>query len=236
MKGRVFTIVPAAGSALRMGLGYSKAYLDVLNVPLLARTLKALLDSTLVDSIITAVRPTETDLCRREILEKYDLGDRVEVIGGGEHRQQTVAALLDRMIPGKDLILVHDGARPFVSPLLIKEVLEAAVMWGGAVPAVSATDTVKISEDLGQTVTSTLDRKKIFMAQTPQAFQKEVLIAAHKKAKKTGFMGTDDASLVEWAGYPVRIVPGDRGNIKVTTLDDLEMCRWIISSKDSSPN
>ena len=215
-----------------MGLGYSKAYLDVLGVPLLVRTIMALLASPLVEGILVAVRPGEADLCRREILGKYDLSDKVDVIGGGEHRQQTVAALLNRITSGKDLILVHDGARPFVSPHLIKEVLEAAVAWGSAVPAVSATDTVKISDDMGQTVTSTLDRKKIFLAQTPQAFQKEVLVAAHKKAKKAGFVGTDDASLVEWAGYNVRIVPGDSGNIKVTTLDDLEMCRWIIESKE----
>ncbi len=233
MRGRVFTIVPAAGSALRMGLGYSKAYLDILGVPLLARTLRSLLESPLLDRILTAVRPGETELCQKQILDKFDLAGKVDVIAGGDERQHTVASMLSRITPDRDLILIHDGARPFVTPHLVKEVLEAAAKWGAAVSAVPVGDTVKLSEDNGQTVASTLDRDKIFLVQTPQAFQKDVLVSAHRRARKADFTGTDDASIVEWTGHSVRIVRGDHRNLKITTLEDLEQARWIIDSKES---
>lgn len=214
-----------------MGLGYSKAYLDISGVPLLARTLKALLESDHLDMVTTAVRPGETDLCRREIVRKYGLENRVEVVGGGETRQQTIWELLSVIPVGRDIVLIHDGARPFVKPHLINEVLSAAVQWGAAIAALPATDTVKLSGDEGETVSSTVPRETVFLVQTPQAFHRDVLIAAHRRARKENYHSTDDSSLVEWNSHRVRMVPGDSGNIKITSLEDLEHARWILESR-----
>lgn len=230
MLGRVFTAVPAAGSAIRMGLGYSKAYADVAGKPLLTRTVLSLLASPFIDQLTVAVRHDEVALASSEIVRKPGLQDRVEVIGGGEERQQTVDKLLSAAPPERDLILVHDGARPLVSEKLIQEVLEAAAKWGAAIAAIPITDTIKESTDGGETVSGTVDRAKLYRAQTPQAFHRDLIVSAHRRALKERWEVTDDASLMEQMGHEVRIVAGDERNIKITTLDDLELVRWIIQS------
>lgn len=231
MRGRVQTLVPAAGSAVRMGLGYSKAYLELDGRPLLVRTIESLLRCRAIDRVITAVRPEEVELCRKEIVQKYGLQDQVEVIGGGPERDHTVWELLGKVPADRDLVLIHDGARPFVSEEIVNGVLSAAEQWGAALAAVPVTDTVKISEDGGDTVSGTFDRDKIWLAQTPQAFNRDLILAAHRSARKADFSVTDDTTLVERSGHPVRIVKGDPWNIKITTLEDLELARWIVERR-----
>lgn len=232
MLGRVFTAVPAAGSAIRMGLGYSKAYVDVAGKPLLARTIEALFKSPFVDRVSVAVRPDEVALCRGEIVAKFGHEDRVEVLAGGDERQQTVSRLLEAVPPERDLVLIHDAARPLVSEKLIREVLTAAAEWGAALAALPITDTVKETSDGGETVSGTVDRARFYRAQTPQAFHRDLIAAAHRRALKEGWEVTDDASLLEQMGHTVRIVQGEERNIKITTLDDLELVRWIIQSSE----
>lgn len=231
MLGRVFTAVPAAGAGLRMGLGYSKAYVDLAGMPLLSWTLKALLASPFIDHVTTACRSGEVDLCLREVIAKAGLQDRVSVIEGGKERQDTVWNLILSSPQERDMVLIHDGARPLVAPALIREVLEAAAEWGAAISAVPVTDTVKQSMDGGETVKDTLDRSWLYAAQTPQAFHRDLIVTAHRRARKEGWSVTDDASLIEQLGHKVRLVKGDVGNIKVTTLDDLELVRCIIQSQ-----
>ena len=235
MLGRVFTAVPAAGSGIRMGLGYSKAFVDLEGTPLLSRTLKALLKSPFIDHVTTAVRPDEVDLCEREVVAKAGLQDSVSVIKGGRERQQTVWNLLDAAPTDRDLVLIHDGARPLVDLPVIHDVLEAAAEWGAALAAVPLFDTIKESADGGETVNTTLDRTRFFRAQTPQAFHRDLLSTAHRRARKEGWQATDDASLIERLGSVVRIVRGDVRNIKLTTLEDLELVRWIIRSQGPKP-
>ena len=230
MIGRVFAVVPAAGSGTRMGLGYSKAFVDLEGVTLLGRTLQALLKSPLIDQVTVAIRNDEIDICEREVIAKAGLSGRVRVIRGGEERQMTVLNLLSEAPPDRDLVLIHDGARPFVNPSLIREVLEAALEWGAATTGLELTDTVKESVDGGRTVHATLDRTRLFRVQTPQAFQRDLILGAHRRARKEGWQATDDASLVERIGSVVRIVPGDAWNIKLTTRQDLEIARWILRS------
>ena len=233
MLGRVYTAVPAAGSGIRMGLGYSKAFVDVEGLPLLSRTLRALLKSPFIDQVTTAVRPDEVDLCEREVVAKAGLVDGVSVSEGGRERQQTVWNLLNAAPAHRDLVLIHDGARPLVSLPVIHDVLEAALEWGAATAAVLLTDTVKESADGGETVSKTLDRKRLFRAQTPQAFHRDLIVSAHRRALKEDWSVTDDASLIEQLGHDVRLVKGDVRNIKVTTPDDLELVRWVILSQGS---
>jgi len=224
--GRIFAAVPAAGLGSRMGLGYSKTYAALAGAPLLAWTLRALLASPAIDRVWAAVRPDEVDLCRREVLAKWDLSGQVELVAGGEERQDTVGELLKAAPRERDLVMVHDGARPFPSPGLVARVLSAAEREGAALAALPATDTVKLSED-GRTVARTVDRSGVWMAQTPQAFQRDILVGAYRRAQKEGFRGTDDASLVEWTGHPVALVMGERTNLKVTTPADLSIAEWI---------
>ena len=232
MLGRVYTAVPSAGSAFRMGLGYSKAYVDVAWKPLLARTIDSLLKSPFIDKLTVAVRPDEVALASGEILEKLGLSDNVEILGGGEERQNTVEKLLAAAPAERDLVLIHDGARPLVSVNLIHEVLEAAAEWGAAIAAVQIVDTIKESSDGGETVSGTVDRERLYRAQTPQAFHRDLLVSAHRKARKEEWEVTDDASLLEQMGHSVRLVTGDERNIKVTTLDDLELVRWVVQSSE----
>jgi len=232
MLGRVYTIVPAAGSAIRMGLGYSKAYVDVAGKPLLARTVESLLACPFIDRITVAVRPDEVALAMGEVIDKFNFEDRVELIAGGYERQQTVDRLLAAAPSERDLILVHDGARPLVSNNLIHEVLESAARWGAAIAAIPLSDTVKESTDGGETVSGTLDRTRLYRAQTPQAFHRDLLVSAHRRARKEIWEVTDDASLMEQMGHEVRIVPGEERNMKITTLDDLELVRWIVQSRN----
>ena len=142
----------------------------------------------------------------------------------------TVLNLLSEAPTDRDLVLIHDGARPFVNPSLIREVLESAREWGAATAGLELTDTIKESVDGGTTVYSTLDRTRLFRAQTPQAFQRDLILGAHRRARKEGWLATDDASLVERLGSVVRIVQGDAWNMKLTTRQDLEMARWILRS------
>lgn len=230
MLGRVYTAIPAAGSAIRMGLGYSKAYVDIAGRPLLARTSEALLASPFIDRLTVAVRSEEVALCNGEIVEKFGFQNRIEVIGGGDERQQTVNRLLGAAPPERDLVLIHDGARPLVSKKLIQEVLEAAAEWGAAIAAIPISDTVKETADGGETVHRTLDRAKLYRAQTPQAFHRDLITSAHRRARKERWKVTDDASIMEQMGHEVRLVPGEERNIKITTLDDLELVRWIVQS------
>jgi len=232
MLGRVFTAIPAAGSAFRMGLGYSKAYVDVAGKPLLVRTIESLLQSPFIDRLTVAVRPDEVALANGEIVDKLDLSENVQIIGGGEERQQTVEKLLDCAPADRDIVLIHDGARPLVSVKLIHEVLEAAAEWGAAIAAIPVVDTIKESKDGGETVSSTVDRARLYRAQTPQAFHRDIILSAHRRARKEEWDVTDDASLLEQMGHDVRIVAGEERNIKITTLDDLELLRWIIQSRD----
>jgi len=218
-----------------MGLGYSKAYVDVAGVPLLARTVTSLLKSPFIDRLTVAVRPDEVTLAGSEILGKAGLKDRVTVIGGGEERQQTVEKLLAAAPPERDLILIHDGARPLVSENLIGEVLKAGLRWGAAIAAVPVTDTLKESGDGGETVLRTIERANLYRAQTPQVYHRDLLLAAHRWAREEGCEVTDDAALLERMGRKVRIVTGEERNIKITTLEDLELVRWIIQSQGSMP-
>lgn len=230
MIGSVHAVVPAAGSGTRMGLGYSKAFVDLEGAPLLAWTLRALFRSPLIDRVTVAVRPEEVGFCEGKIIAGEGFSERVDVIGGGAERQQTVLKLLKSTPSDCGLVLIHDGARPFVLPSLIREVLEGAREWGAAVAGLEMSDTVKESGDGGLTIQRTLERERLYSVQTPQAFHRDLILEAHRRAGEEGWQATDDAALVERFGGVVRIVRGDIWNIKLTTPRDLEMARWILRS------
>lgn len=174
-----------------------------------------------IAEIVLVVAPEDVERARKELVRSG--GPQTErVAAGGARRQQSVRAALAEVSSGCDLVVVHDAARPFAKPDLIRRCLEAAALHGAAVAAVPATDTVKqVGPDLE--VAATLDRCRLWLVQTPQAFRRELLVEAHEAAAAAGVECTDDASLVERLGHRVQVVPGDRDNIKITWPEDV--CR-----------
>ncbi len=209
-------IIVAAGSSTRMGSAGDKTLADIGGEPLIARTIDVFESCDAVTAIALVVSEGNRDaiaaLCDAKGWRKT-----VPPLIGGARRQDSVRAGLDALPPDCDWVLVHDGARPFVTPRMIEEGLAAAAMAGAAIAVVPAFDTVKRIGEGGRVV-ETLDRSELAMVQTPQVFRRDVLERAH--AEVTGDV-TDDAAMVERIGVEVRTFEGARSNIKVTTPEDL---------------
>ena len=225
----VTAIVPAAGGGTRFGGPVPKQYLPLHGVPLLARTLRALLASGVVDCLVVLVAPGEEARCRAEVLNPHDLS-AAQVLSGGADRQASVCAGLRAVPEATDLILVHDGARPLITADLIRAAVGMAATEGAAVVAVPVTDTIKLA-DAGLTILETPPRGRLWAAQTPQVFRADWLRAAHTRALADGFRGTDDSVLVERLGYPVRLIQGTYENLKVTTSADLARAEQVLRDR-----
>jgi 2-C-methyl-D-erythritol 4-phosphate cytidylyltransferase len=220
----VTAIVAAAGRGTR--LGRRKQLLDLLGKPVVAWCLERFASSPSIDGVIVACEADEVVPCDR--LARSVCGSKLTaVVNGGERRQDSVLAALARVPPESDIVLVHDGARPFIDAEMIERVLTAARTYGAAVAGVPVKDTVKQVGD-GGAVLRTIPRDQLIAAQTPQAFARDILFRAHQAAEAEGFLGTDDAMLVEWAGIAaVHVVDGSYENIKITTPEDLAAARTI---------
>ncbi|OGL30357.1 MAG: 2-C-methyl-D-erythritol 4-phosphate cytidylyltransferase [Candidatus Rokubacteria bacterium RIFCSPLOWO2_12_FULL_69_21] len=227
----VTAIVPAAGGGTRIAGVLPKQYLPLAGIPLLTRTLQALRASPRVDSLILVVPPGHEMRCRAEILVPFGLSVDA-MVPGGEDRQASVYAGLQRASLDTDLILVHDGARPFITPAVIQAVVAAAAEAGAAVAAIPVTDTIKVAGPDAWLV-ETPDRGRLWAAQTPQAFRTALLREAHARALRDGFRSTDDSALVERLGHPVRLVPGSHENLKITTTADLALADQILRARDA---
>ncbi|MBI4537017.1 MAG: 2-C-methyl-D-erythritol 4-phosphate cytidylyltransferase [candidate division NC10 bacterium] len=223
----VTAVVPAAGSGSRMAGSLPKQFLRVRGVPLLSRTLMALRAAGGIDALVLVVSPDQVDRCRQEILRPFGLA--VDgLVPGGADRQASVFAGVQAAPAGTDLILVHDGARPFVTPEIIRLAIAAAAEVGGAVVALPVTDTIKRAEsDLR--VQETPRRESLWAAQTPQVFRAALFREAHVRANAEGFRSTDDSALVERLGFPVRLVPGSRENLKITTPSDILLAELLLA-------
>lgn len=196
----------------------------------MAYTLKTFEFCPLVHGIVVVVPKHRIELVRENILEQYKISKILALVAGGPHRQESVRLGLEALGPGWELVVVHDGARPLVSAQLVARCVEEALLHGAAIAAVPATDTVK-EVDVEGFVERTPPRERLWMVQTPQAFRYDWLLRAHKEAKKEGFLGTDDASLVERLGHRVKVVHGSYENIKVTTGADLKLAREILAAQ-----
>jgi 2-C-methyl-D-erythritol 4-phosphate cytidylyltransferase len=235
---KVIVIIPAAGLGTRMAAGAgarkpasTKQFAELHGVPILVRTLLSFAEEREVNEIRVALRKSEIAPFR-ERLEKETpqiLRRKIVLLEGGETRQQSVAnGLAGVTAAGDDVILVHDAVRPFVTGTMIREVIEAARKYGAAIVGVPAVDTVKQVERTaeGALIKATIPREKIVMAQTPQGFRYSVLKKAFDEATADGFVGTDEASLVERSGHQVAVVMGSPRNIKITTPADLELAEF----------
>ena len=229
----VTAIVPAAGGGTRLAGPLPKQYLVLAGIPLLTRTLQALRASGRVDHLILGGPPGHEARCRTELLEPFGLHADA-VIPGGADRQASVFAGLSRVPEGTDLVLVHDGARPFVTVGVIQAAVSAASEAGAAVVAVPVTDTIKVAGPDGS-VKETPERGRLWAAQTPQVFRPALLREGHLRALQDGFRGTDDSALVERLGHPVRLVPGVPENLKITTPADLALAEHVLRAGQFEP-
>lgn len=220
----VIVLIPAAGQGRRMGTAVSKQYLRLADRPVLAHTL-ALFDShPLIDAIYVLAPAADCADCRQQIVERYGFAKVRAVVAGGAERQQSVANGLRACGAAEDdIVLVHDGVRPFFPAGLIAEVIATAREVGGCVVGMPVKDTIKTVID-GR-IAGTPQREVLWQAQTPQAFPFAVLQRAYAAAEREGFRGTDDASLVERLGLPVAMLAGSYRNIKITTPEDLLLAR-----------
>lgn len=228
-RGLVSVVIAAAGKGLRMGLEKNKQYIGLLGKPVLARTIQKFEDSTLVDEIIVVANEDELELCREEVLEKYKYRKVKAITAGGRTRQQSVYKGLCQVSPGCNIVLIHDGARPFIDLKSIERCIEAVQEHGAAVVAVPAKDSIKRAGPDGF-VEETVERNGLWSIQTPQGFRYELIMDAHRKAEQAGFDGTDDAVLAERAGHKVMLVMGSYNNIKLTTKEDLMIADFICRS------
>ena len=247
---RVIAVIPSAGVGQRLGK-VKKNLIELAGRPVLAHTLGAFEESRLVSSVVVAGAPGDEERIRKEVIEKYAIKKVRAVIPGGAERQDSVYCALKWIKDsdeGFDLIVVHDGARPLVTPGLIDETIEAAAETGAAITAVRPKDTIK--EVQGSLVKRTLPRDSLIAVQTPQAFGAELLIKAYEAAAQAagskgaaeaaGFRGTDCSSLVERFGscpggsntkVSIVVVPGSYENIKITTSEDLPVAEAILKKR-----
>jgi len=225
---RISAVIPAAGSGRRVGNPIPKQFLILDGIPVLVHTLKVFDSSPWIHEIILVVPPGMEAGGRTDWIAPYGLKKIVRIIPGGETRQASVYEGLMKTSPEMDAVVVHDGVRPFLSADLLQRVIEAGREGGGAIAAVPLKDTPKEVGDDG-IVRLTPDRARLYLAQTPQVFPRKVLMEAYQKAYADGIKSTDDSSLVERLGYPVKIVEGAWDNIKITTPSDLPLAEKIMA-------
>lgn len=222
-------ILPAAGSGVRFGGRTPKQYVLLADKPIILYPIETSLRILGVQSIVVPVSPNDATL--QTILKVNKIDDRRInfAIGGHTRRDSVLNALTHESLADVDVILVHDAVRPLASKSLFEQIIDAAYVEGAAIPCVEEPDTTKVVRN--DYVVDTLNRFELRRVQTPQGFRHGVLVDAYSKAVRNNLAGTDDASLVEAAGYPVRCIPGEPANIKITTITDLTVAGSLISSQ-----
>ena len=222
---KVGAIIPAAGRGKRIGASVPKQFLEIQGKPLLHHTLMVFASCKLIDYVVLVMPRADVDEMGEDWLNKYQILRKVVV--GGEQRQDSVYNGFSSLEEGTDIVVVHDGVRPFTTPQMIIATVEAAQQHGAAITAIPVSDTVKQAAD--GFVKQTVSRDGLWRVQTPQAFQCGLLQQAFKKAKKDSYYGTDEGSLVEYLGERVKIVPGSELNIKITRKEDLVLGESLLS-------
>lgn len=223
-------IILAGGRGSRMGKKINKLFLKMKDRPLLAYTLEAFEKNKCIDSIILVSAKDELEYCKSEIVLKYSFRKVKQIVCGGDTRQQSVLNGLN--VAGEcNVILIHDGARPFVSQKIISEGIKYANIYGACACGVRPKDTIKVKNKDGFS-DSTLDRNKLFCVQTPQSFKRDIIINSHKNIVSKDISATDDTMIAEISGYSVFLYEGSYVNIKITTPDDLFLGEKILENFD----
>jgi 2-C-methyl-D-erythritol 4-phosphate cytidylyltransferase len=223
-------IIVAAGGGNRLGHGQPKAFVTLCGRPMLYYSLAAVAKVPLIGEAVITVPPAMESRAQR-VAADAGLGCPVKVTVGGTERQDSVRVALALTSAESELVIVHDAARPLVEPALFEACLASAARFGGAIAAIAVADTLKRAADA--TITATVERSGLYQAQTPQAFRRDLLVAAHERAVRERINATDDADLVERAGGRVMLVEGSALNLKITTGTDLEIAEAILCRRQS---
>ena len=222
----VTAIVAAAGMGKRMKMGINKQFLAIDGIPILAHTIKKIEKSKYIDFLLLIVKKTDMRYVE-DIIGKYKINMKYKIVYGGKERQDSINNGLLNMPIQTDIVLTHDGARPFVSVDKIDEAIENVLDTGACVLANPVKDTIKVSTD-GKLVDYTPNRNRLWQVQTPQVFKREILIKAYEQAYTEGYYGTDDCSLVEKTGVKVKLIYNSYDNIKITTREDLSIANILV--------
>jgi 2-C-methyl-D-erythritol 4-phosphate cytidylyltransferase len=228
--GKVVAVIPAGGRGQRMGGPTPKQFLMLGEAPLLLHCLQVFERAMNVAQVILVVPEKDVSRTLSEVVERYGLKKVLKVIAGGATRQESVHHGLKASDPDAEIIVVHDAVRPFVTEDLIDRSIEVARNIGGAVVAVPMKETVK-EVNTQDTVLRTIDRTHLWLAQTPQAFRRAVLVDAYRQAENEHVHATDDAALLERLGQTVGIVAGRWDNIKITSPEDMDLAEAILASR-----
>lgn len=221
-------IIPAAGQGKRMGAGKNKLYLTIERIPVLIHTLRIFEKDDDCEGIILSIH-RDDEQGFKELLKQYRIEKVTHLVYGGKERQDSVYNGI-KVLQSDGIVLVHDAARPFIQKETIQTLVQAAETEGAAVLAVPVKDTIKKAANFR--VIETIERSSLWAVQTPQAFRVSVLKRAHEAAEAEGFIGTDDASLVERMAHKVVIIAGDYDNIKLTTPEDMFFAEAILKKRE----
>lgn len=225
----VSAVIVAGGRGKRMDANLSKQYIEIEGKEIVARTLEVFQNSKGIDEIVLVVPGDDIEYCNTNIISMYSFSKVKRVISGGEERQDSVYKGVKSCNPKTNIVVIHDGVRPFINDDMINRSIECAGNTGACTMAVPLKDTIKVVDREGFSI-ETPDRKKFMAVQTPQAFKYDLILKAHEKARKENFMGTDDSMLVERLGYRVKTIMGSYFNIKITTKEDLVFANAILQS------
>lgn len=223
-------IILAGGNGSRMNSSTTKQFIEIKGLTVVARSIMAFEACKDIKEIIIVAKQQEAELYR-SLIQKYAFKKIKHIVCGGSTRQESAFNGFIKISDKCDYVAIHDAARCLVTPANIKAVLDSAVLYGAASAAVPVKDTVKITDSKGF-VSSTPDRARVWQAQTPQIFKADLYRAAAYYAKKEGFEGTDDNSLVEWLGAKVKLVNCGYKNIKITTPEDVHIANILLKEAE----
>ena len=223
-------VIVAAGTGSRMNMGINKQFIKLEGKEIIAYTIEKFYNNSNIEDIVVVVKEDESEFLKKEILDKYNFKN-IKIAYGGKERQDSVYNGLKLLDEKCDVVLIHDGARPFVSDKIIDKSIEEAKEHKAIVVGVPVKDTIKVIDN-DKNIVDTPNRNVLWAVQTPQTFDYNILIDAYKDAFKNKFYGTDDAMLVERIGYKVKMLEGSYNNIKITTQEDLNIGSQILRVQD----
>lgn len=221
-------VIVAAGTGSRMKKDINKQFIKLKNKEIVAHTIEKFYNSENIDDIVVVIREDEEEYFNKNIKEKYGFTN-IKVAHGGNERQDSVFNGIKMLKKECEVVLIHDGARPFVTDDIIKRSINKANEYNAVVVGVKVKDTIKVVSDNGNII-DTPNRSYLWAVQTPQVFKYDIITKAYEDAYNNNYYGTDDAMLVERIGYNVKMIEGSYNNIKITTQEDLEFGEQILKN------
>lgn len=224
-------VIVAAGSGKRMKLDFNKQYIKIREKEVIAHTIDVFYKNNNIDEIVVCIKKEEENFFKEHIINKYNFKN-VKLAYGGAERQDSIHNGLNMVNKDCDIVLIHDGARPFVDDSVINESIEVAKAKRAVVAGVPVRDTIKVVNN--DTIEETPERSMLWSAQTPQTFEYKLIVKAYEEAYKNGYYGTDDSMLVEYIGNSVTMIMGSYENIKITTPEDVEYAEHILNVRKNN--